>query len=112
MLVRKSIMIDNNLWNQLELIKTYRKQQDAQVSISKLISEGIGKLLAADKLDAFDIALKLYSTPMEATEEKELSELLNNMTDEDMETAEIIDLSKIEEPNKEELSDLIKWANS
>ena len=49
-------MIDNNLWNQLELIKTYRKQQDAQVSISKLISEGIGKLLAADKLDAFDIA--------------------------------------------------------
>ena len=105
-------MIDNNLWNQLELIKTYRKRQDAQVSISKLISEGISKLLDADKLDAFDIALKLYSKPMELEEEKELSEILNSMTDEDLETAEIIDLAAVPEPTKEELADLIKWANS
>lgn len=112
MLARKNIMADLNLWNQLELLRLYRKKTDPQASISKLINEAVKKYIESEKLDELDLALRLYTNPMGKEEARECIDILENLTPEERETSQTIELSAIPEPNKEELAELLKWANS
>ena len=47
---------------------------------------------------------------MSSAETKEYNEILQSLSAEDSETAEIIELNSVPSPSKEELEELIKWA--
>ena len=111
MLTRKNIMADTDIWNQLELIRLYQKKTDPQASISKIINEAVKQYIETLHLDELDLSLKLYSKPMSSAETKESNEILQSISTEDSETAEIIELNSVPSPSKEELEELIKWAN-
>jgi hypothetical protein len=91
MLVRKNIYIEEESWNLLEILKDSRKNKDKNISISKLIQEAVEIKIQKEKQNNFLLKMKLCSRSATSEEEEEVAEILNGLSEEDLELTDEID---------------------
>ena len=84
MRTRHNIMMDEEVW---QLLKEARMATDK--SISQILEEAVKEYIERHKKDSLKLML-LSSIPyVDEEEEKELTELLDSLTQEDLEVAEV-----------------------
>ena len=79
MLVKKNIVIDNEIWAKLKLLSKINDD----LSISEIIRQAIDKFLESKKKD-LDFQLKLQCDYVDDEEQKEIEETLAGLSREDL----------------------------
>lgn len=80
MLVKKNIVIDNEIWVKLKILSKINED----LSISEIIRQAIDKFLEKKKKD-LEFQIKLQCDYVDAEEQKEIEKILSSLSKKDLE---------------------------
>ncbi|BDU51672.1 hypothetical protein [Haliovirga abyssi] len=84
---RKSIVMDKELWEHLKIFKELHKK-----SISFIIREAVKKYLEEKTKNDLAYKMRVLTPYVDDKEQEEIKNILSNLTKEDLETGEIIEI--------------------